>query len=309
MYKVFFFAMLMFSLISCEKAFEYEIKDIPPFEALAKPNVGSGYQVHVPPFPVPNDFEREWFMRLPIGNTEEIYVTGVEMKMRPGTHHFIAYPFTDENAPNLPTVGVIREQNLPSGKLNFRSRNAMENFLLEATAPNYRIDIPAGYAIPFKGGTTLDCNSHYFNKTNGTLFGEIYMNLYTKPKSEIKGLLTSITLENHEILILPPKQRTVITSDHIFEEDSKLVVLTSHSHRRGEKFEIYRIGGPEDGKLIYTSTDYIHPLVNYYDEPLIFKKGEGLRSVVTYNNQDNRTISSGVTSEDEMGIIFGYVAK
>lgn len=43
-----------------------------------------------------------------------------------------------------------------------------------------------------------------------------------------------------------------------------------------------------------------------FTPPLILQRGEGLTSVITYNNTTSRTICFGLTSEDEMGIIFGY---
>ena len=309
MKKLLLFSVLaVFGFASCEKTFDYNTADIPTnFTPLAKPI--SGYQIHVSPFPVPANYEREWYMRLPIGNKEKIYVTAIEMKMRPGSHHFIAYPFPDENAKGNPEIGVMRDQNLPTGRGNLRSNIGMSGFVIEATAPDYRIDIPAGYAIPFEAGATLDFNSHYFNKTANTLFGEVYTNFETKPKTAIRGELKDFSLANHEDLILPANQKTTITTTHSFDTLTQIMVLTSHCHKRGERFEIWGVGGENNGKLLLVSTDYVHPPVNYYDKPLVFKKGEGLKSVVTYNNTSSQTIKFGVTSEDEMGIIFGYFIK
>ena len=39
---------------------------------------------------------------------------------------------------------------------------------------------------------------------------------------------------------------------------------------------------------------------------LTLNPGEGLTSIITYNNDTTHTITFGLTSEDEMGIIFGY---
>jgi Copper type II ascorbate-dependent monooxygenase, C-terminal domain len=39
---------------------------------------------------------------------------------------------------------------------------------------------------------------------------------------------------------------------------------------------------------------------------LAIKKGEGLTSRITYNNFTDKLVKFGLTSEDEMGIIFGY---
>ncbi len=299
-----FFATL---LLSCERSIDYNISDIPSFEPLKKPEAGKGYQVHVEPFPVPANFEREWYMRLPLGNKEKIYVTSFEAKMRPGTHHLIAYPFKDENAKNNPPIGVMRDQNLVSGNFNLFSNTNTTNFILETTAPEYRIDIPEGYAIPFEAGTTLDFNSHYFNKTTNTLFGEVYLNIYTKSRDEVKYVLDNSIDDNHEKLILPANKVTVIADTIIYDKQTKMVMLTSHCHKHGERFEIYKVGGQDNGKLLYTSTDYVHPPILYYNNPMIFEKGEGMRYVVTYNNKTNREINFGVTSEDEMGILFAYV--
>jgi hypothetical protein len=298
-------------IVSCEKEITYDLKDVPAdFVPLAKPADGNGYQVHIKPFPVPANFEREWYLRLPIGNKEKIYVTEMEVKMRPGSHHFIAYPFRDENDPSNPKVGVIRDQNLASGRLNILSNTNMNGFILESTAPEYSIKIPLNYGIPFEAGATLDFNAHYFNKTQKTLFGEAYFNLYTKPRSQITGELKEVIIDNHDKLTLPPNKVTVIETIYTFEEMTRYLVLTSHNHKAGQKFEMYGVGGKNDGKLLYTSTDYVHPVINYYNSgPLTFEKGDKIKMVVTYNNTTNRTITFGVTSEDEMGIAFGYSIK
>jgi hypothetical protein len=295
--------------ISCEKSFDYNPAEIKPFVGLPKPAEGKGYQIHVPTFPVPSNFEREFYIRLPIGNKERIYVTAFEAKMREGTHHFIAYPIDDENDPKAPPIGVLRDQNLANGKLNLRSNPSMKGFIVESTAPEYRIDIPGGYAIPFDANVTLDFNSHYFNKTANTLFGEVFFNVYTKPKSQIKGELVELNMQPEQELNIKPNATTIVETTTKFDELVRLVMLTSHNHKRGKKFEMFYVGGPKDGQKFYSSTDYVHPVINYYETPLTFQKGEGIRMVATYVNETNRTIQFGVTSEDEMMIGYGYYIK
>jgi hypothetical protein len=58
--------------------------------------------------------------------------------------------------------------------------------------------------------------------------------------------------------------------------------------------------------VIYTSTDWHHPQVINYSTPIVLNAGEGLTSEITYNNVKDVAIKFGLTSEDEMGIIFGY---
>ena len=59
-------------------------------------------------------------------------------------------------------------------------------------------------------------------------------------------------------------------------------MLTSHFHEHGEQFVIRIAGGPPDGQVVYTSTDWSHPLIT------------------------GRTLSFGLTSQHEMDIVFGY---
>jgi Copper type II ascorbate-dependent monooxygenase, C-terminal domain len=308
--QIFTAALACMVFAACERKITYDPKDIPAFTGLAVPAKDSGLQVHVPPFPVIPGSEREWYMRMPIGNTEKVYVTGFEAKMRPGTHHFIAYPFPDENAKTNPPIGVMRDQNLQSGRLNFFSNLGMSSFVLESTAPEYRIDLPDGYALPFNANATLDFNSHYFNKTQKMLFGEVFFNLYTKPKTQITGELEEVVTTSGDLDIKPNAQTTV-TYTHKFERDSRIVMLTSHYHRRGRKFDIYKVGGANDGELLYSNGDYVHPIINYYDggKYLSFKKDEGIRVVALYENETSRAVNYGVTSDDEMCIAFMYRIK
>jgi hypothetical protein len=74
----------------------------------------------------------------------------------------------------------------------------------------------------------------------------------------------------------------------------------------GEQFVIKIKNGPRDGEVVYTSKDWHHPEVINFSSPLILEAGEGLVSEITYNNTKDKVVNFGLTSEDEMGIIFGY---
>jgi hypothetical protein len=74
----------------------------------------------------------------------------------------------------------------------------------------------------------------------------------------------------------------------------------------GQKFVIKIYGGTRNGEIVYTNTDWEHPLVKSFPIPIVLKAGEGLTSEVTYNNTTSKTVVFGLTSEDEMNIIFGY---
>ena len=83
-------------------------------------------------------------------------------------------------------------------------------------------------------------------------------------------------------------------------------MLTSHMHMLGARFQIRLVGGARDGDIVYESTDWEHPQTITFPQPIVLAKGQGLKSVVTWNNTTDRTVSFGLQSTDEMAIIFGY---
>ena len=107
-------------------------------------------------------------------------------------------------------------------------------------------------------------------------------------------------------LNIPANKKTVLTKDFVFDKNVKVVTLFSHTHKLGEKFEILIKGGARNGEVVYTSTNWEHPEKTDYSPNISLKKGEGLTSRITYNNITGKAVNFGLTTEDEMGIIFGY---
>lgn len=289
---------------SCEKSIEYNVADIPFFEPLAAPPAGQGYQLHIPPFPVPSNYEREIFLRLAIENPEDIYVTRYEVICRPNTHHFIAYGYDNESADYHPKVGVMRDQNLPDGKANLGLTMGSGALYCGVQEPEYDLQFPDGMAVKIPANSTIDMNSHYFNFGEELIFGEVYLNLWTIPKSEVTEVLEYDEIDNEEELFLPKNQNTTIEYTEYFRQSTSIRQMFAHMHKRGYLFDVFKVGGKNDGELLYKSLDYRHPPNKFFDPPLIIKNGEGIRTQVSYNNDTNRDINFGVTSEDEMGILF-----
>jgi hypothetical protein len=61
-----------------------------------------------------------------------------------------------------------------------------------------------------------------------------------------------------------------------------------------------------DGELVYENSDWEHSALMNFAIPLELEKGQGLRSIVTYNNTTALPIFLGLTSDQEMDIILGY---
>lgn len=276
-----------------------------PFEALVAPSAGTGYQMKLDKFDVAPNFERELFVRKPLGNTETAYVNRIQIRMRPGSHHFILYGF--RNLSNLAPMNQIRDLRYADGTLNLVTFQQMGNHIFNFGGSEANMDytFPEGTAVEVAPGATFDMNSHYYNRGTTAIPGEVYINLFTTNKANVKNTLKVLDLANNNLTILP-KQKTVISKTFTFDKNIKVVTLLSHTHKFGEKFEIVIKGGSRDGEVVYTSTNWEHPEKINYSPYISLKKGEGLTSRITYNNTSDKTVNFGLTTEDEMGIIFGY---
>ena len=278
---------------------------LPNFDGLKPPAAGEGYQMKLGPFTVSPNFERELFARQMVGNTEEQYVQRVQVLMRPGSHHFILYDFNNKSL--LPPLNTVRDIRNPDGTTNFLTLLSMSNHVFWAGTQTQLHDysLPEGTALLLPAGASFDMNSHYVNKTGQPTTGEVHVNLYTLPKAKVKHVVQALNLGN-ESFVLPPGEKTVAKKSFIFKKPTTVLMLTSHTHKLGEKFVIKIKGGKRDGEVVYESTDWEHPLIKNFPTPIQFQAGEGLTSEIYYNNTTSKTIRFGLLSEDEMGIIFGY---
>ncbi|QJW89087.1 hypothetical protein HNV11_06630 [Spirosoma taeanense] len=287
------------------KLLDDETVTIAPFEPLPVPAAGAGVQMSIAPFDIQPNFERELFVRKMVGNTQDIYVNRYEIKMRSGSHHFVAYDFRNRNV--LPNLNDVRDLRNTDNSLNLATALSMSNHVYLAGSQAQYMDytFPEGAALLLPAGSSLDLNSHYVNKTTTVMKGEALINLYTVDKSKVQRIIQTLDLGNTNLNI-PPNGRVTLTKSFTFSKPRQILTLTSHMHKLGEKFVIKINGGSRNGEIVYTSTDWEHPDIVTFKTPITLQKGEGLTSEITYNNTTNKTVNFGLTSEDEMGIIFGY---
>ncbi|MFM7709664.1 MAG: hypothetical protein ACKO5C_02000 [Ferruginibacter sp.] len=277
-----------------------------PVQPLDPPAAGAGFQLTIDPFEIPKNFEREVFVRKNTPTTGTVYVNRLQMRGASNSHHFVLYSF--RSLTGLPPVDQLRDLRDPvTGVMNSTTLQQMQNhiFLGGGTDVNTDISLPTGVALKFLPGTPVDMNAHYFNRTNFSLTGQNYLNLYTVPAASVQYEAKTLDLNNFDINI-PPNSRQTFTKTFTFNTITRVVMLTSHFHKLGEKFVIKIAGGTRNGEIIYTNTDWEHPLVKSFATPIVLQPGEGLTSEVTYYNPSSIGVAFGFTSQDEMNIIFGY---
>ncbi|MBA3658883.1 MAG: hypothetical protein H0W67_04735 [Gemmatimonadales bacterium] len=279
-----------------------------PFAPLIAPAPGAGIQLKVERFDVVPNFERELFTYRKLGNTAEMFVSRIETSMRPFSHHFLLYTM----APNTPALAVpqpnaVRDIRNPDGSMNVLNMLAMgyHVYFAGAMTPQSNYVFPAGMALRLPADAAFDLNVHYANHTTGTVPGEAYVNLYTVPASQVTRALSTLNLANNSFT-LPAGQRTVIEKSFTFPAQTTIIALTSHMHARGERYQVMLVRPGQPDQMVYDNRDWEHPAMVTFATPLVLERGQGLKSVVTYNNTTAKAIGFGLTSDEEMDIIFGY---
>ena len=304
------------------------------FEAPAPPPLGQGYQLHLPKFKIEAGKELEVFYatHLKDGNGQtprgDIFVNGFDIFYPTGSHHFILYRVTRLGLRRgllekgiVPGVGVNPEDTFrvvqnsgEGGHLTLLDRLPVIGSQRAETA----IRFPEGVALRIAGDTLFDMNSHYVNLLGtDTLIGETYVNLWTLPPEDVKYEAKGFAASNKDIEV-PPGTTRMVEGQWLVSNALKLLRLqgyrnvtelnifqvTSHMHRHGELFEVFRIS---TDALLHQSVAYDNAPLDQFDPPVKLTVGDGLRFECTHSNYDtDQTIRYGVTSEDEMAIMFGF---
>ena len=282
----------------------------PAFEPLEIPE--NGIQVHIPPFNVPPQFERELFYYVEIDTPGYVYVNRIASTMRAGSHHFIVYTYDDVAQNNLPSNEMYRDIRNFDGSTNpgVLFQMQFQKFISGTQTRLFDYTFPEGVALKIDPSFGFDLNSHYANYSNDTIVGEVYNNFYFSDEADVEHVAEILQLNNNDIY-LPPNQETTISSkfwiDQEIGEPANIFQLFSHAHQLNTNFKVFRINQtePDSRELIYISYDWEHPPVMKFDPPLFFDENEGIEMEATYLNNTDEIVEFGLLSVDEMMIVFG----
>ena len=306
------------------------------FEAPAPPPPGQGYQLRLPPFKIEPGTEREVYYATQIkdenGNPVEgdIFINRVEIFYPVGSHHFVIYRITEEGLAKdildngkVPDIAVnpedtFRELDTDNPDPVFGFFGVDRLFVIGTQTDDTVFQFPEGVGLRMPGDTLYDLNSHYINLLGDeTLIGETYVNIYTIPEEEVKYEAVEIFVSNRSINVPPGTTRVTKQTWYIGGEDGELdkrghdpdavlnvFLLTSHMHRHGELFEVFQ---KSSGDLLHRSIAYDDAPIDLFEPVVRLDSDDGIRFQCTYNNYDtDEPLIFGLTSEDEMCIIFGY---
>lgn len=302
------------------------------FEAPAPPPPGEGYQLRLPPFKIEPGTEREVFYATQITDENgqpvegDIFINRVEIFYPSGSHHFIIYRLTDmglaEGVPErgiTPGISVNPEDTFreldPDDPQVLGNFGVDRLFVVGTQTDETLFQFPEGVGLRLPGNTVYDLNSHYINLLGEeTMIGETYVNIYTIPAEEVQYEAVEIFVSNRQINVPPGTTRVAKMTWYIEDElerrghdpgtELSVFLLTSHMHRRGELFEINQLSTDD---LLHRSVAYDDAPIDLFDPVLVLDADDGIKFQCTHNNYDSNTpLTFGLTSEDEMCIVFGY---
>ena len=278
----------------------------PDFVALDPPQ--KGFQLHLGPYDVwPAELhDREFMYYQPYPTTEDIFVTRYEISITQNSHHFLLYNYPDGTTTPIPNV--FRDVRNAQGVGNIVHLIQLGNLFpfqlfIGTQLPYLNYYFPPGVALRLPAGSGFDLNSHSVNRSGEPQQGEVYVNIHTVDPGEVQRAADYDFFGNFNIS-LPPNATTTLTYDGFFDEKRQIIQMWSHSHEHTLEFNIYRIGGEDDGERIYWTSDWEHPPFLGFDPPLTVNPGEGFRLVTTYDNWTNNKIEFGPLSSDEMQFVF-----
>lgn len=292
----------------------YQNGGMPLVERPTPPKSCEGFQIHMGPmFYAPGE-EAEYYQRYDLNLNDSIEVIGLEVAFNPQSHHFILTKYLNNTAQDWPQ-GLVKEGD-----------NAVfggDKEFLMAWQDLRPYNLPNGTAFIWDQNDDLDLNFHLFNSSNQIVLGEVYINVFTQPKGMALTEMKSDLVSNYSIVIPNDSQNTVVDY-HYPLTNASISNITAHTHKTGVNFDVYfRNANGTKGAMIYKGTynysqgfdtgifDWHHPPVAFY-EPFInlstpVNNGSiptGLILEATYNNTTADTLSFGVTTLDEMMVVF-----
>lgn len=230
------------------------------------------------------------------------------VKYTPGSHHVLLFqtpykqiPTQDRSKKTRDTSGIF---DCPEGATGDWD---VSNVLAGAQTfdGGSMINFPADTAVKVPGGAVLLMNAHYLNASAKPLEAEVRLNVYTIPSSAMKNEGGMLFYYNPFIRV-PAMSKASARMGCKVTTDITLTNIQSHMHKRGVDYQADL--RDENGglvKTLYTNREWENVPVGKFDPGLPIKKGSTLDYRCDYQNTEDRDISQGPSTKDEMCMLIG----
>ncbi len=200
----------------------------------------------------------------------------------------------------------------------------MEKQQAQTLYPSQRTEqggtLPEGVGLPLPLPLVLVMEHHYINTFDAPVNINAVLNLHRMQDHEVKHVVTGFSGGINDVL-LPPESRKIETGTCKLKQDINVFAISSHSHERGACFtmNLYdELSREVDPTPFFVNKDWESPPILFFEQseyfanqPLAMKAGEGIHWACHYYNDENREVTTGASSDDEMCIFvaLGYPSK
>jgi hypothetical protein len=147
-------------------------------------------------------------------------------------------------------------------------------------------------------GQQLMLNLHLFNVRNEPLSGRSGISILRRPREQVRNLADT-TLMGPVLFALPPGERTVVSGGCTFSQPAKLFVVGPHMHQLGRHMKIMAVRAGQPDLVLHDGPFSFDEQV-FYPADVAFAAGDQLRVECTFDNQSDRLVGFGESSNDEM---------
>ncbi len=253
--------------------------------------------------------ETEGCMWVPVPNSQNVLIRGIELSSNPGTHHLAVWRYDRAGVP--PNLNQWRAGDiacLQSGA-SIGSPLGGTSVALFTTA-SWGRDV----ATVFPGGTYVGLNGHYYNEFDVPIQVKFWINYLPfegTPKHVMQGI---VSLDTTFGVNVPAFTQQTRRGRYVNNSGKTQHILWAggHMHKRGLQFS----GWFSDRTPMFIDYDWEHPVGRLFDPPYELRNGDWIdyeclhdngvtRPVRRNGSGDPATVIFGISAEDEMCILVG----
>jgi hypothetical protein len=258
----------------------------------------SDLQTGIGPIPLAAGQEETVCIVKPLGNAEDLLLTGFDMNLAPGSHHLIAYR-TDAGEVDTPYAcapftGVAIGKDVP---------------LAFANADTVSFAFPAGVGIELPAQSMVKIEAHYINATAKALEGKGTVTLHATPKASAGTFQVAdfMAFGTFNINIPPNSSMSTGPVFQAAEAGLHMNLITTHEHRLGTRAQVWASSKAGDlSTKIADDKDWASPAWTKLSPQVDFDGTNGLTFQCDWTNTTDKTITFGESALDEMCIVAGY---
>ena len=300
-------ALVALALVACSSSSSTNGANNTGTELLPIPPASEGLQLRMATtLDAGEEDERCQFVVAP---PEGLYIKKEEVRYKAGSHHILLWttPYTsiptkDEHGTALDTKGVFK---CSSGVLADWKATSIIGGAQSADGAPIVDNLPEGVALKVPGGAIMIMDGHFLNAQATSRDTEVLINLWTVPKEKVTTEAGVYLLYNPYIRV-PARGEADARMSCPVPADITLVNGQSHMHKRGVgQTATLNVSVKElSGEAIDESAEWENVPVRDYKAKAV-KAGSAIDFRCHYKNTEDRVITQGLTTKDEMCAFLG----